>query len=81
MSRSQKMLGVLLACVIACAALLGWVLAQDRASVNAQEQIITVDGDIITTPTDEDSITRAFADIALTIGGTGNGFVWAIAEN
>ena len=80
MSRSQKMLGVLLACVIACAALLGWVLAQDRVSVNAEEKAdFTLE---IPIEIDADSADRAGgAYLSLTIGGTGNGFVWAQIEN
>ncbi len=79
MSRSQKMLGVLLACVIACAALFGWMLARDKVNANAEETAGFTFEIPVDIETDSDRAGSLY--ITLTIGGTGNGFVWARARN
>lgn len=82
MSRSQKMLGVLLACVIACAALFGWMLAQ--SNVDAQAETSTGATMSIEVPIDvsiDGTEYRGTANIVVAIGGTGHGYIRAEVQN
>ena len=80
MSRTRKLVGVLLACLIMCVAFFGWMLGQNKV-IAQTEMEIEHQVEFPIEVTSEDGTTRAAANLVLLIGGTGNGYVWAKVEN
>lgn len=80
MSCTRKLVGILLACFIMCAAFFGWMLGQNKVSASADEsESFRMEIPIEVYVEDGDRSGSLY--ITLTIGGTGNGYVWAKVTN